>query len=105
MDVARSGKDRTFGRVLGGEAGVVALDGSAGRRDCGCAGGKMQGHVGFDFERRAKFDGRSGRTWSSELWRRVCRLRQARHLPTRAEQMKTEALAVPWHKAVCRTYS
>ena len=62
MDVAGRGDDRPFGGVLGRVAGVIALDGSAGRRDCGCGGRKMQGHVGFDFEGRAQFNGRRGST-------------------------------------------
>ncbi len=56
--MAGSDEDRSFGGVLGGESGVVALDGSAGRSDCGCAEGKMQRHVRFDLEGCAKFDGR-----------------------------------------------
>src|ERR1700693_3142828 len=60
IDVPRGGDDRAFRGILGGKGGVVALDGSS----CGslrvCAGRKMQGHVRFDLEGRAEFDGGRG---------------------------------------------
>src|SRR5216684_1957631 len=67
VDVAGSGDGQTLGGVLGGEGGVIASDGSAGWGGGGRAGGKMQSHVGFDFEGSAEFDGGSGGTWG-----RVC---------------------------------
>src|SRR6266403_2629991 len=63
VDVARGGGYLSFRGVLGGESGVVALDGGASWRGNDRAGGNVQGHVGFDFERSAKFDGRSSRAW------------------------------------------
>src|SRR5216684_4520255 len=57
MDVAGSGDRQSFRGVLRGEGGVITLDGSAGRCGSGRAGGKAEGHFGFDLERGAEFDG------------------------------------------------
>jgi len=63
MDVTGGADYRTLHGVLRGEGGVIALDGCAGgRTDCR-AGGKMEGHVGVDFERGAEFDRGNGGTW------------------------------------------
>src|SRR5258708_24199597 len=55
VDMARGGDHQGFCGILGGEGGVIALDGSACRRGGRRAGGKVECHLGFDFK------------WSAEL--------------------------------------
>src|ERR1700674_4413126 len=51
---------QSFCGVLGGEGGVITLDGGTGRGRSHRAGGKMEGHLRFDFERGAEVDGGRG---------------------------------------------
>src|SRR5216684_5500149 len=60
VDVAGSGDGQSLRGIFGGEGGVIALDGRACRRGGSCAGGNVERHVGFNFERCAEFYGGSG---------------------------------------------
>src|SRR5712671_6624077 len=60
VDVAGSGDGQSLRGIFGGEGGVIALDGRACRRGGSRAGGNVERHVGFNFERCAEFDGGSG---------------------------------------------
>src|SRR6266481_10041554 len=63
VNMARGCDGQSFRGVLGGEGGVIALDGGAGGDARGCSRREMQSHLGLDFQRRTEFDGGGGGAW------------------------------------------